>query len=251
MVCKTSINLFLKIKQEGSSINFHVLRIPDKLLSLFKAMARYIGTHLESNPGRVYWTVVALMPSKRIGHGPTGHFLPSFILSFCPIFKGTFVCSLCLHVSIFMSALSASGARTGHEMPQSWSYRQLWATQGWCWELNLGPLIEQQAFLMLSQRCTPLFLSSFIASSPPSLLSKTEVKPTTHLSHFLCTVITSMCPHDSLPFYPLYGLGLVLILCFLLCFACWELNLEPQACQASILQLSYDPAFFWPFCLFV
>lgn len=94
----------------------------------------------------------------------------------------------------------------------------------------------------------PVFLHSLLS---PSLLSKTEVKPTTHFSHFLCTGITSMCPHDSLPFYPLYGLGLVLILCLLLCFACWELNLEPQACQASILQLSYDPAFFWPFCLFV
>lgn len=35
----------------------------------------------------------------------------------------------------------------GHQVPESQSYRQLWATKHGCWGLNLRPLEEEQEFL--------------------------------------------------------------------------------------------------------
>lgn len=141
-------------------------------------MLRYIGMH-SGSCGRPHSTVVVVTPSKEIGHGELGTSC-LHLFHYCVLLsKDSFDFHLCLCVCVCLSqcmcALSACGARAGHGIPQGWSYRHLWATQGGRRELNSGPLLEQQAFSMLNQLCTPLFLSSFLPQPPPPPHSPTPV----------------------------------------------------------------------------
>lgn len=67
---------------------------------------------------------------------------------------------VCVHVGMYTHA-SAGRAGQRHEIPWSWSYRSLWATQWGCQELDSGPLQEQCVHLTAGpslQRSYPHFV---------------------------------------------------------------------------------------------
>lgn len=211
-------------------------------------MLRYIGTH-SGSCGRPHSTVVAVTPSKEIGHGELGTSC-FHLFHYCVLLsRDSFAFHLCLCVCVCLSpcmcALSACGARAGHGIPQNPTELETLVGHP---RPALGTQLRSSARATSILNAEPALHSSlpdFFPAAPPSPtpppLSKTEVKPTACLSHLLCSRITSMCPHGPLTFYSLYDLNLVLALCLLLRFAGW--GIEPTA---SGVPGEYAAAELWP-----
>ena len=56
----------------------------------------------------------------------------------------------CRHICLCTTCmLCGHGGQRGHQIPWNWTYRWLWISM--CWELNLGPLQEQQMLIVVEQ----------------------------------------------------------------------------------------------------